>query len=484
MASFRQRAFVPVLVFVGLVVSVVSSLGAPLIPTIARELHVSLASAQWSLTATLVVAAVASPLVGRLGDGRHRRTVILGCLAGVVAGGVLAAIANSLLVLVAGRALQGLGLALMPLTMASAREHLAPQHAGRVIALLSVVGAAGVGLGYPITGLIADRGGVSDAFWVGSFVCLVALVLGAIVIPAPQAAGRSRTVDMAGALIIGLGLVALLIGLEQAPTWGWGAPRTLALLAIGLALLAVWARHELAITDPLVDLRLVRHRAVLTANVTGLLLGVTMYLVLVLLTQFVQLPGFGLDESVFIAGLTLLPLSALSMMASRSLPALQGRLGLRPIIPLGSVAIALAMLFFAATSTALWQIFVTMGLVGIGLGYTFAAMPGLIVGAIPMRETGSAMGFYQVSRFIGFALGSGLCVTLLRAFAGGGALTLASYRATAVVAAGLALVCAVISWVLPGRRPAGAPPDSERAFEEGIAASAGLELLEEPTTAA
>ena len=112
----RERAFVPVLVYVGTVVSIISSLGAPLIPSIARDLDASLEQRQWSLTATLLVGAVATPVVGRLGDGRHRRTVTLACLAIVAVGGASRRSAGSLPVLVAGRAMQGVGLALMPLT--------------------------------------------------------------------------------------------------------------------------------------------------------------------------------------------------------------------------------------------------------------------------------------------------------------------------------------------------------------------------------
>src|SRR3954453_18462751 len=151
------RAFVAGLLAIGMVVSVISSLGAPLIPTIAHDLHASLSATQWSLTATLLVGAVASPLVGRLGDGPHRRTVLLVCLSILTPGGAPAPMAGSLPVLVTGRAMQGLGLALMPLTMASARDHLPPMRAGQTIALLSVIGAVGVGLGYPITGFIAQH---------------------------------------------------------------------------------------------------------------------------------------------------------------------------------------------------------------------------------------------------------------------------------------------------------------------------------------
>jgi MFS family permease len=451
MAAFKERALVPVLVLVGLVVSVISSLGAPLIPTIARNLHTTLVNAQWSLTAPLVVAVVASPFVGRLGDGRHRRTVILTCLAVAVIGGALGAVASSLLVLVLGRAMQGLGLALMPLTMASAREHLAPERSPQVIAVLSVVAAVGVGLGYPLTGLIAQYLGVSGAFWFGALVCALALALSAVVIPTPRRDGAGRRLDASGAVLIGLALVALLLGLVKGPDWGWGTARTLVALAIGIVLLGVWARHELAVVDPLVELRLVRDRSVLTANVVGLAIGVCMYMSLVLLTQFVQLPGFGFDASVFVAGLTLLPMSILSALVSRSLPWVQARVGLRPVLPIGATAFALAMLFFALTSTQLWEAFVTMGVIGLGVGYTFAALPGLIVTAIPARETGSAMGFYQVSRLVGFALGSALCATFLTVFGHGVVPTLSAYRSTALVVTGLALLCAVTGWVLPGK---------------------------------
>jgi MFS family permease len=481
-ARFRERFFVPVLIFVGGVVSVVSSLGAPLIPRLAERLHTSVGNAQWALTATVLVAAVSSPLVGRLGDGRHRKRVMVVCLGLVVVGGALAAVATTLALLIAGRAFQGLGLAIMPLAMAAARDKLPAERAGRAIAALSVVAAAGVGLGYPITGLLADHGGVELAYWVGTAVSALALVLAWIVVPAPSTVGDTGSVDLPGAVIVGAGLVSLLIALDKAADWGWGSTRVVLMIVVGLLLLGLWALYELRIAEPLVDLRLVRRRPVLTANVSGLLLGVVMYVSMVGLTEFVQLPGFGLGESIFVAGLTLVPLSVLSASVSRTLPWVTARVGLRPVIPFGSLMVSAASVFFAFGHAHLWQIFVSAGLLGIGLGYTFAAMPGLIVGSVPSEETSSAMGFYQVSRYVGFAIGSGLAVTLLRAFGDDGVPTLGSYQATALVAAGLGVVTALVAWLLPGAQlVAPADPDLE-AFEveEGMLAAAGLEDLESP----
>ncbi|WP_052591893.1 MFS transporter [Luteipulveratus mongoliensis] len=483
MTSLRQRAFVPALIFIGAVVSIVSSLGAPLIPRLADELHTTVGNAQWALTATVVVAGVASPLVGRLGDGRHRKTVIVVCQSSVVIGGVLAALATSLPLLISGRALQGLGLALMPLTMAAAREHLRPDHAGRVIATLSVVGAAGVGLGYPITGLIADHGGVHAAYWAGTGVSALALAAAIWAIPSPESRDSHQRIDYTGAAIIGAGLVALLVSLDKAAAWGWGSARTLVLLVSGIALLTLWVAHELRTSEPLVDLRLVRHRAVLTANVSGLLLGVTMYLSMVTITQLVQLSTFGFGESVFVAGLTLVPLSVLSASVSRTLPALTRRFGLRPIIPAGALCVVVASVFFGSTASHLWQAFVTMAILGVGLGYTFAAMPGLIVSAVPPEETGSAMGFYQVSRFVGFAIGSGLAVTLLQAFGSDGTPTLHAYRMTAFVGAGVGVLTAVCAWLLPGSPTDALETDRELTAyerEEALLAAAGLEDRDDP----
>jgi len=470
---------VPVLLCASSTAAIVSSLGAPLIPRLAEQLHVSVSSAQWTLTVTLVVAAVLSPLVGQLGDGRHRTRVLQIGLGIVFAGGAMAAVSLSLPLVIAGRAMQGFGIALMPLTMAAARDRLPKEHAARVIAALSVVGAAGVGLGYPITGLIADHGGVAGAYWFGAGAALVALVLVSWAVPAPLNPRVGGRLDLPGAVLIGLGLVALLVALDRGAEWGWGSTQTASLIAIGLVLIAVWTAYELRVGHPLVDLRLLRHRAVLSANLSALLLGVTFYSSLVLVTQLVQQPTFGFGASVLTSGLTLLPLSVLSAAASRTLPWLEHRVGTRPIIPAGAVAAAAASVFFALTATSLWQAFVAMGITGIAFGYTFAAIPGLIMTAVPRDQTSSAMGLYQVTRFVGFATGSGLAVTLLRLFGTHGQPNLYAYRATSVTAAAIAIFTAGAAWLLAGPVVRREESEAAHAYEvrEGMLATAGLEDL-------
>lgn len=448
----RAAALGPVLILTTMVVSIISALGAPLIPTIARTFHESLSTAQWSLTVGLVSGAISAPVMGRLGDGRHRRRTILGGLGAVTLGGVVAALAPSLVVLVIGRALQGVGLGLVPLTMATARDELPKHRVAPMIAVLSVCTAAGVGAGYPISGLIADQLGLSAAYWFGAIVTGFALLCTAVVIPA-SIRGRSTGLDSVGAALLAAGLVCLLVAVAQGTDWGWGSPQVLGLLFAGLALFTIWAFQQLRAGAPLVDLRLLRRPAVLAGDVCATVLGVAMYMNLSAVTEFVQMPGSlgGLSASVVVAGLILIPLSTLMLLGSRILPTLLRRLGVRSVLGLGSLVVAAAAAYFALFHDSLWQAFVMMGILGIGLGTTYAAIPGLIIQSVPPRETGSAMGFYQVVRYVGFSLGSALAAAILAGNTTAGQPDVAGYTMVLWVSVGICVIASGLAWILPAR---------------------------------
>lgn len=415
-AGGSRPALVPVLVFLGMVVAVVSSLGAPLIPTIALVDHVSLAEAQWSLTITLVVGAVATPALGRLGDGPRRREVILGSLAVVVAGCVLAALPLGFLALVLGRALQGAGLGLTPLAIAVARDALAPDRARSAIALLSITTVAGVGLGYPLTGFVAQSFGVSAGFWFGAGVAALALLAAAAVVPTSRHR-LPRRFDGRGALLLGCALAGLLLALSEAAAWGWFSARLLVVTGVAVAVLLGWVRHERTAPSPLIELRLVAQRGVFTADLVALLTGLTMYLLVSLVTRFVQTPasaGYGFGSSIVVTGLVLLPFSLASLSASRLTPIL-GRRAPAAVLPVGGLVLLLGALTFALVRHALWEVVVAMSVTGLGVGVIFAALPGLIVRAVPPEETGSAMSFNQVLRYVGYSAGSALSATVLAA---------------------------------------------------------------------
>ncbi len=459
--ALKERALVPTLILVGLVVAVMSSLGAPLIPSISAASHVSLSAGEWLLTITLLTGALATPIMGRLADGPHQRRVILAALAIVLVGLVLAATSSSFPVLVAARGLQGVGVGLMPVTMAVARRQLQAEKAARTIAILSVTAAVGVGLGYPITGLLAEVSDYHASFWFGAAVVIAAFAVSVVVLP-PSSTMTSRRFDTVGAGLLCVALAIFIVVLSEAETWGWLSARVLILLAVSVMLAAAWARYELRRRDPLVDLRQARNRMVLTADIAGLIISMTMYLFLPIVVEFVQIPtsnGFGFGASVLVSGFVLVPLSIGTLAASRLAPAFELRYGRRIMIPLGAVLFAVAMGVFAIEHSGLWEAFLVMGIAGVGIGFTFAAMPGFIVKAVHAKDTGSAMGFYQVLRSIGLAMGSAVSGVILaaytrphHAFPGVG-----GFRMALLLGAVLCLVTAVLCYFLPGRSLGGEP---------------------------
>ncbi len=476
----RLRLMPWVLLFVVMVTGIVSSLGAPLIPSISDDLGVSLSAAQWSLTVTLLVGVVSSPVMGRLGDGPRRRETLLGGLAVVTVGCVVSALAPSLAVLVAGRAMQGVGLGLVPLGMATARDEVPPEQVGSTIGLLSVGGAAGVGAGYPISGLLAGIS-LSAAFWFGAVVCAIAFALSWVFVS--STAGRAaQKLDLPGAAVLTVGLSALLIAIAEGSGWGWGTPRTLGLFALAVVFLVVWGAQQLRASEPLVDLRLARIPAVLSADVCATVLGVAMYMYLSGVSEFVQAPsglGYGFGASVVVAGLCLLPFSLVGMAGARMLPLSTRLIGERNLLPAGCLMVSAGGLVFALFDHHLWGAFAMMAVLGLGYGLTFAAIPGIIVRAVPESETGSATGFYQVVRYIGFSVGSALAASVLASEtpAGSQLPQLAGYTTVTWIGVAICVVAAIIAWAMPGGRERDAAPSAtelRREEEEAELATAGL----------
>ena len=368
----------PVLLYLVALVAVVSSLGAPLVPAIAAAYDVPVASAQWTLTVTLLVGAVSTPVVGRLGDGPRRRTVVLVVLAAVVLGSVLAALPLGLGATIAGRALQGLGLGLTPLAIATARTALPAERSRSTVAALSVTVAAGVGLGYPVTGAIAELGGVHAAFWSGAVAAAGALVAAAFVVP-PGEQVPARRLDVAGALLLGTGLAAGLLALGEGEGAGWTSPLVLGLGGVAVLALVAWAAWQLRAPAPLVDLRLARGRAAATAHGTALLAGLANYLLLASAPRLAQTPestGYGFGADVAVAGLVLLPFSLASVVASRLARPLDLRAGPRAVLSLGAVVLGAGLLLFGLLREELWQLFLGSAVSGLGVGLLFAALPG------------------------------------------------------------------------------------------------------------
>ncbi|WP_369382850.1 MFS transporter [Streptomyces sp. cg36] len=453
-----HRLLAQSLIFMGMSLAVISSLGAPLIPQIATSYHVSLAVAQWSLTITLLAGAIATPVFGRLGDGPHRRTVTYVAIGAALAGCVLAALPLGFTELLVGRALQGVGVALTPLAIATARDNLPEARAKSTVSMVSIATAAGVGLGYPLTGLIAQGLGLHAAFWFGALMSAGSLFAARAVLPATRHLTH-RPLDKTGALLLGLGLAGILVVLSDGGTWGWASVRVILLAVLSVLVLAIWVVHELRTRHPLVDLRVARSRAVVAANVIIVLLGIGLYLMMSLVTRLAQAPtltGYGFGASIAVTGLALLPFSVTSVLANKGETALGRRMSARHVLILACGIFLLSQICFALAHSALWHMFLAMGVMGLGVGCAFAVIPNLVVRAVPANETGSAISFNQVLRCVGYTIGSALSATVLQASTPAGKLlpTSGGYTMASLVGIALALLTVLVAVTLAPRHAA------------------------------
>jgi MFS family permease len=434
--------------FTALSMSVISTLGAPMVPTIAREQHVPLSTAQWVLTATLLAGAIAGPVLGRLGDGPRRRGAIQGALVGVFAGSVLAAVAPTFPLLLAGRALQGLGMGLMPLAIAVARDHLPAERMRSGIASLSIT--TSVGLDY------------QAGFWFAALLSAVALAVVTGVVPVGSSVPR-RPLDVTGAALLCTGLAAVLLALSQGVAWGLTSAATLGCLGAGTVSLAAWIVQALRARHPLVDIRLIRNRAVLAANVTALLMGIGMYAVLSLVNLYTQVPaaaGYGFHFSLTATGLVLMPMSLGSITANRFASTMVSRIGLNRVLPLGALVTGVDLVMLALWRDHVGILVAGTFLLGAGVGAAYAVMPLLIVRHVPASETGSATSFNQVLRTVGGSVGSATisAITLAYTPAGGDIPQDTAYTTALLVTAAASFLGVIAAVVLPPRHSVVAEP--------------------------
>lgn len=453
-----NRALAPLLVYLIILVAVVASLGAPLLPSVQADYGVSVAAAQWALTIALLTGAIATPIVGRLGVGAGRRTVLIVCLGAVAVGSLMCAIPLPFGLLLAGRGLQGVGLAVFPVTVSIAQEHLPEHRAGRMVWTLSVMTVASVGIGYPLTGVIADRAGYRAAFWVVLGLAVAAVLATVAAVPNGRPVRRQQF-DALGAVVLSTGLAGLLLYISQGTEWGWATAVPLTILVFSVAALACWARREFSLTGrtPLVDLRVALQRRLLVANLTALLAMISMYMLLTLIVRFIQTPtsvSYGLGASITDSGFILLPLALGSFVAGVLADRVTRRVEPQRVIPLSLVVFVVASGLFAGFRTHLWEIVLIMAIAGVGNGFSFAVVPMVIAGVLPRNEVGSAIAFDQVLQRLGTAMGSALAATVLSAHPGstGAFPSDRGYTAGCVIGIVLCGITGAVSWLVRSPR--------------------------------
>lgn len=430
------RGLVPVAGFACLVVALQQTLVVPGVPAFPALLGESPAAVSWLVTATLLTGAVATPIVARLSDMVGRRRMLVLAMTFVLVGSLVAPL-GGLGTIVLGRALQGVGTALVPVAMAQMRDSLPAGRVAPALALLSATLGIGGGVGVPLGGLILDTLSWQWLFWVSAGLSVAAVVLLARTVPAHRPA-PSGGFDLTGAALLSVTLLALLLGVSQGGAWGWADLRTLGCGAVAVVAGLTWGGLELRHAAPLVDLRSAARRPVLFTHLASLTLGALMFANLLLTTMQLQGPpsegGFG--WSARDAGLAMLP-NALAMFAVAPFTArLAGRLGARAVLVAGAAVTAAGYLLRVVATPSGATAVVWTTVVGIGVGIGYAALPMLITRHTPGHEIGAANGLNALLRAIGTAVASAGVAAVAAALAvehGGEAVTSAAALTTVSV---------------------------------------------------
>ena len=460
------------LALVGVSYALLQSLVAPALPDMQHALHTSVDGVSWVLTAYLLSASIATPLIGRLGDMYGKRRLLVAVLVLLCVATAVSALATSLALMLVGRVVQGAAGGIFPLAFGIIRDEFPRDRVAGAIGMMSAMLGVGGGAGVVLAGPIVQSLSIHYLFWLPLLAIVPATVAVHRLVPESPVRMPGR-VNWAGAALMSAGLGSVLLAVSETPVWGWGSLRTLGVLAAGAVTLVAWVRSETRSAHPLVDMRMMRIRGVWTTNAVAALLGFGMYASFILLPEFVETPvraGYGFGSSVTGAGLFLVPSTLAMLVAGAQTGRLEKRFGSKPPLLAGAALTGASYLLLAVARTERWEIYLAALLLGAGIGLAFAAMVNLIIENVGPAETGVATGMNTVTRTVGGAFGGAATASILAGAVGASGYPSRHGFTIAFACCAVALALGVVvGLAIPQRRPADAFASHETGEVTGVA---------------
>ena len=396
--------------------SLLQSMVNPVLPTIEKALGTDQSTVTWVLTAYLLSASVFTPIIGRVGDKVGKERMLVFALGALTLGSLLAALAPTIGVLIAARAIQGIGGGVLPLTFGIIRDEFPRDKVAGAVGTSAALLAVGGGFGLVLAGPIVNALGYHWLFWLPMIMTLVAAIAAHLFVPESPERAPGR-INVGSAFLMSGWLVTLLLAVSQGNRWGWGSPLTVGLFVATVVLLPTWVWAESRSRSPLVDMRMMRIPTVWTVNLVALLFGMGMYSMFAFVPQFLQTPdditGYGFGATVTQSGLILLPQTAATFVAGLLSGRLAARFGSKAVLVTGAALTSLGTLGMVLFHDQVWQILLETTLLGLAFGLAFAALSNLIVDAVPQSQTGVASGMNANIRTVGGALGSAVMAVVV-----------------------------------------------------------------------
>jgi MFS family permease len=452
-----DRAIIATLASSGLVAAFMQTLVTPVIPELPRLLSTTLADSSWVLISTLLAAAITTPISGRLGDMYGKRFIVLILLSIMALGSVVCAFSDTLIPMIVGRSLQGIGLGVIALGISILRDVIHPKNLSAAVAIVSATLGVGGAIGLPIAAVIAQNLDWHYLFWLAAVLSLatVGLVFWIIPVSTLKTAGRF---DFIGSVVFAIALVGILLSISKGSEWGWSSPLTLGLLIGGGVVLVGWGWFELKTGNPLVDLRVAARRPVLLTNLTSIAVGFAFFITTAALPVLLEAPsttGVGLNQSLIVASLCLMPLGIVMFLLSPVAARLSNARGPRTSLIVGGTVIAISFAVGTLLMSEVWHVILISTLVGVGVGFAYAAMPTLIMHSVPPRETAAANGLNSVMRTLGSTVAASVVGVILSSDvvrAGGVDIpTAAAFQWVFAMGAVVVLVGVIIALFIPRR---------------------------------
>ena len=403
---------------VSLLLNYVETMVIPGIYDIQKDLSTTATIASWITSAFLIVGAAVSPLFGKLGDIYGKKKIFLIVLLFYIVGVGLAGFSSNIDMLIASRAIQGVGFAIVPLGLAIITDTFPRERVATAQGIISGTFAIGAAAGLVIGAYVVQDLSWQWAFHTAFILSIILFFVAAIMLK-KDVPGEKSKVDITGATMLMSGIVLVLLYLTEAPTLGWLSLENIAFLIPGLVLTVGFFVFENHVTSPLIHLNLLKIRNVLVANLVGILSSMSMFLVFFAVIYYAQYPApYGLGLSIINTGLTLAPATLVMLIVGPVMGRLVTRIGPKPIIALGASISIIGLLLFTFSRTTTTDLTVDVAVALVGVVSLIIPIVNMISISVPKENTAVGLGMNTMLRNLGGAIGPVLATTIMSTYTG------------------------------------------------------------------
>ncbi len=414
-SGYANRALVLLAVVAALIIYVDTML-TPALPKIVAEYGVTIDQASLLISLYTVLGVAVIPIFGKLGDIYGKKRVMMYILVTYVVAATMTSLAPSFNLILASRFVQGVGLGVFALCFSLAREQFPRKLVPRAQGVISVVQVAGAALGLLGGAVITNDFGWQTNYHIAIPIVAVLTALVFLVVKESPNKKPGVRLDYVGAAWLGASLTAIVLGLSEGTSWGWTSAPILGLLIVGPAAIVPLALYERGVAEPVLDLKLLRQRNVMVANLLIISFGLVSGIAFQALVYALELPspsGFGI--SITDVGLYLLPLVVVILPVALGVAALIPRYGVKPFLYIGSVLVTIGFLLLS-TYTSPVQIEVYLMVYAFGGGMVTVSIQNLLVLSIAKSEMSLGTSLNTAFRYVGQTLGAPAAGAILSTF--------------------------------------------------------------------